>query len=248
MNKDYFSSHSKIYATFRPVYPAELYDFILSHVKQKQNAWDCGTGNGQVAQVLANHFDHVIATDISQPQLEQAVKAKNIEYTITPAESTPFKAQQFDLITVAQALHWFKVDNFYNEVRRTSRRDGVIAVWGYGMLNVAPEIDKLFNKFYYEVVGSYWDEARKHVENGYETIPFPFEQIPPKRQFVITAHWTPTHFAGYLTSWSATQKFIRGKSFDPVPEFMREILPLWNIDEVKTVTFPIFLKAGRVHS
>ncbi len=55
-----------IYATFRPTYPKELYDFIFSYVKDFYIAWDAGTGNGQVARAIyPADLKKVIATDIS---------------------------------------------------------------------------------------------------------------------------------------------------------------------------------------
>src|SRR5262245_31315897 len=104
-HKDLFSKQANIYAAFRPTYPKELYDFIFSRVEKNHKAWDCATGNGQVAGYLANYFDKVYATDISQQQLDNAVKRDNITYSVSPGEKTSFEDQQFDLITVAQALH-----------------------------------------------------------------------------------------------------------------------------------------------
>ena len=74
--KDFFSSQSKVYAAFRPTYPKELYQFIFRHLTEKKVAWDCATGNGQVAQYLASYFNEVYATDISQQQLDHAVGKK----------------------------------------------------------------------------------------------------------------------------------------------------------------------------
>ncbi|HEX6226203.1 MAG TPA: class I SAM-dependent methyltransferase, partial [Chryseolinea sp.] len=119
--KDLFSSHSKIYAAFRPTYPKALYEFIFQHVGGKNSAWDCATGNGQVAKYLSYYFDKVYATDISQQQLDQAAREENIFYSKTPAERTGFPDDQFDLITVAQALHWFDRDSFYSEALRVAK-------------------------------------------------------------------------------------------------------------------------------
>src|SRR5688572_5337465 len=134
--KDYFSSQSKAYASFRPTYPKALYDFIFRHVSTKGTAWDCATGNGQVASYLSGYFDEVYATDISQQQLDQADKKKNVFYSITPAERTAFENDQFDLITVAQALHWFDRDKFYAEAVRVAKPNAILAVWGYAMLHI----------------------------------------------------------------------------------------------------------------
>jgi len=245
--KDFFSDHSKIYAAFRPTYPAELYSFILKHVVQRDAAWDCATGNGQVAAELARHFSTVHATDISQQQINEAVHAPNVHYGIAKAEASGFSDAQFDLITVGQAVHWFDIELFYREVKRTGKSHALIAIWGYSNAEVSPEIDELFLAFYHTTVGKYWDDARRHVEAGYSTIPFPFQPIDCPL-FHIELFWTLEHFGGYLTSWSATQKFIRENGFDPVPEFLKTIAPHWRPGEVRAVRFPLFLKLGRIHT
>ena len=242
--KDYFSGHSKLYATFRPTYPEDLYTFIFKHVKNFDSAWDCATGNGQVAHVLARNFKTVHATDISQQQLDHAVQAKNIHYSVQGAEQTTFSANQFDLITVGQAMHWFDIDKFYIEVKRVAKKDALLAVWGYAICSVNREVDKHFYHFYNNVIGPYWDSARKMVDEEYKNVPFPFEQIQTTK-FSIKVEWTIEDFAGYLTTWSATQKFIKEKNYNPVPEVIKLMEPSWNKKEV--VLFPVFIKLGRVN-
>src|SRR5690349_10648465 len=109
---DRFSAQADLYARYRIDYPPELYAFLLATVPRRQRAWDCATGNGQVAAVLAQYFKHVDATDISQAQLDQAAARPNITYQLAPAEHTPFPDNSFALITVAQALHWFDQEAF----------------------------------------------------------------------------------------------------------------------------------------
>lgn len=241
--KDYFSGHSKLYATFRPTYPEELYHFIFKHVTSREAAWDCATGNGQVAQFLSAHFNRVEATDISQQQLDNAHQASNIFYSVQPAEKTSFADYTFDLITVGQAMHWFDLTKFYNEVRRVAKPDSLLAVWGYSICSVNPEVDKLFLNFYNTIVGPYWDSARKMVEEEYRNLDFPFQQIETPK-FSLTVEWTLEQFAGYLTTWSATQKYIHANNHNPVPEVVTLIQPYWH--EKEKVTFPIFLKLGPV--
>lgn len=243
--KDYFSRQSKAYAAFRPAYPEELYAFIFRHVRNRSCAWDCATGNGQVARHLADYFDTVFATDISQQQLDHAFPAKNISYALAPAEHPSFADNQFDLITVAQALHWFHLPSFYEEVRRTGKPQGLLAVWGYALLTIDPVIDELFMDFYNHKTGPYWDPARKLVENHYRDIPFPFDEIPCP-DFQIRVQWTSDQFAGYLQSWSATQKYISSHGVNPVDAFMENLRPFWEPGEVKRVTFPVFMKAGLI--
>lgn len=241
--KDYFSGHAKQYAAFRPTYPDELYRFIFGHLKSFDAAWDCATGNGQVARVLATQFEKVFATDISPQQLEHAYKTDNIVYSVKPAEKSDFPDKTFDLITVAQALHWFNVDAFYKEVNRTVKPGAWLAVWGYSVCSVTPEIDFHVMKFYNETVGPYWDGARKLVEERYRSISFPFEEVKSPA-FSINVHWTAEEFTGYLGTWSATQQLIKEQGFDPVPEVMEKIRPLWK-DKLR-VTFPVFLRMGKI--
>src|SRR5258706_6836941 len=136
--KDNFSTQSDKYAKYRPAYPDALYEYLLSIVPGRENAWDCGTGNGQIAQVLAQSFDKVFATDISRQQIDNAIIHPRIEYSVQPAEKTSFPDDSFDLVTVAQAIHWFDFQAFYQEVHRTIRNRGVLAVIGYGLIQTYP--------------------------------------------------------------------------------------------------------------
>ncbi|WP_291727473.1 class I SAM-dependent methyltransferase [Bernardetia sp.] len=103
--KDNFSDNSQNYAIYRPSYPKEVFEIIYSHIEGKKIAWDCATGNGQVANILAQDFEKVYATDISQNQLKNAVQKENIVYSVEQAEKSSFEDNSFDLITVAQAIH-----------------------------------------------------------------------------------------------------------------------------------------------
>jgi ubiquinone/menaquinone biosynthesis C-methylase UbiE len=244
--KDYFSGHSKIYAAFRPSYPQELYDFIFQYVHNKATAWDCATGNGQVAKILSPYFEKVFATDISQQQLENAHHADNIMYSVSAAEQTSFNENQFDLITVGQALHWFNLEGFYREVNRVGKNNSIIAVWGYANCVINKDVDKIFSNFYNNVVGPYWDSARRLVEQEYKNIPFSFEQIPSPK-FEIKVQWTLDQFIGYLTSWSATQKYIKANQTNPVDIVKEALKAYWPVDETKAVVFPVFLKLGRIN-
>jgi ubiquinone/menaquinone biosynthesis C-methylase UbiE len=241
--KDLFSGHSKIYASFRPVYPDALYQFIFQHLKNKNTAWDCATGNGQVAKILSSYFNEVYATDISQQQLDHAFRANNIQYSISAAEQTSFSDAQFDLITVAQALHWFDRDSFYREVKRVGKPGGLLAVWGYALLYIEPAIDTIIMDFYNNTIGPFWDDARRLVEQEYKTIAFPFKEIPAP-PFSIDVHWTLDHLTGYLESWSSTQKFIRQKGINPVDAVAETLRKHWAEGESKKVSFPIFARLG----
>ena len=242
MSKDLFSNHANQYAAFRPTYPKELYDFIFRHVKNFDVAWDAGTGNGQVARDLSRQFKKVFATDISAKQIENAYLSENIFYSLA-GETTSFPANSFDLICVAQAIHWFDREKFFNEVKRVAKPETVIAVWGYGLLSIHPEIDFLTKDFYTNIIGPYWNKERRLIDKGYKTISFPFEVIKTP-EFSLSFQWTLAELQGYLNTWSSVQKYILEKSTNPVEKLIDQIRLLWKFEKMK-VKFPLFLRLGR---
>lgn len=245
MMKDNFSRQSDLYARFRPTYPAELFDFILSHIENRNAVWDCGTGNGQAAKELAKYYGKVFATDISQKQIEKAEQAKNIFYSIQPAEKTDFADNSFDLITVSQALHWFDFSKFYPEVKRVAKPGAWISVWMYYLCHITPEIDEIVNvKYYKKILGNYWDDERKLVDEKYSTVPFPFGEIKCP-MFETQFDWTLDQLEGYLNSWSSLQKFILKNKFNPVDDLMKQIRPFWAQEKMKIV-FPIHMRMGKI--
>ena len=243
--KDNFSVQSAAYAKFRPRYPDALFEFVAGLCSQRQLAWDCGTGNGQCAVSLAKFFDAVIATDASEKQLSNAEDHPRVEYRLARAEQSGLTGQSVDLITVAQALHWFKLEQFWPEVRRVLRPHAVIAVWCYAFVEISPEIDAVVNRYYSETVGSYWDFERELVEQGYRTVSFPFAELETP-EFAIEASWPLPHLIGYLQSWSATQKFIAANARDPTEAISRELAEVWgNVSAERLLKWPIHLRVGR---
>ena len=119
--KDHFSKQAADYAKFRPRYPQKLFDYLGSIAPSRELAWDCGTGNGQAAVGLATVFDHVIATDASEKQIENAQSHERVEYLVAPAENSGIKSGTVDLIMVAQAVHWFDLNRFYAEARASDK-------------------------------------------------------------------------------------------------------------------------------
>ncbi|MEP7163146.1 MAG: class I SAM-dependent methyltransferase [Ferruginibacter sp.] len=243
--KDNFSEQAADYARYRPQYPRELFEYIIGLVSEKKFAWDCGTGNGQTAMELSRHFEKVYATDISSKQIEYAVKEKNITYIVEPAESTGIENNTTDLITVSQALHWFDFDKFYDEVKRVSKPGGLIAVWTYSLLQVDTITDALIHKHHFDTLEKYWDEERKYVDDGYSSIPFPFEKINTP-EFFIEVNWNTGDLEGYFNTWSALQKFTRHNNYNPVPALMKEIKLHWRDGHTRKIIFPIHLKMAVV--
>ena len=243
--KDNFSTQADVYAKYRPQYPDALFEYIMSFVKEKNLAWDCGTGNGQTAKKLSKYFDKVYATDISSKQIEHAAKKSNINYVVEPAEKTSLKNNTVDLVTVSQALHWFNFEKFYAEVKRVAKPTAVIAVWTYSLLQTDSVTDKLIHDYHFKTLEKYWDEERKYVDDGYKTIPVPFKKID-NPEFFIELNWNTEDLEGYFNTWSALQKFIKVNNYNPVPDLMKEIKLNWPADECRKIIFPIHIKLGYV--
>jgi len=243
--KDNFSKQAIEYAKYRPNYPPPLMAYLFNLVSNKHIAWDCATGNGQIAAVLAEKFMTVFASDISQKQLSNATIKDNIIYSCTPAERTDFEDNTFNLITVGQAIHWFNFDLFYKEVNRTLIKEGgVIAVIGYGLNTINKEVDTITQWFYTEIIGQYWDKERRYIDEQYKSIPFPFEEITAPT-FKSEFHWTLSQYLGYLSTWSAVQHYIRARGEDPVKLIAKKLSLIWKENELKKIGFPILLRVGK---
>ena len=240
--KDLFSGHSAAYAQFRPTYPPELYKFLQKLCATRERAWDCGTGNGQVAGELAGFFQQVYATDISINQLSQAVQKPNIHYTKQAAENTIFPTEFFDLVTVGQAVHWFDFSKFYSEVKRVLKKEAVIALFGYSLVRSDPATSQIIDHLYNDLVGKYWAAERRFIRENYKNLPFPFEEIKVP-EFHFEQYWSFERLVGYLNTWSAVKAYEQETGKNPVTAVKEDLRK--NFGEVGRLSFPIFSRIGR---
>jgi SAM-dependent methyltransferase len=242
--KDHFSGHATEYAKFRPHYPDEMFQYLASISSRHELAWDCATGNGQAAMGLARHFDRVIATDASAQQIERAEPDDRISYRVAPAEASGIDSAVVDLILVAQALHWLDLDAFFAEAKRVLKDDGALAISSYNVLKISPEIDAIIWKFYRETTGPFWPPERELVETDYKSIQFPFPELLPIR-FEMREELNLHQLAGYLRTWSATQKFIAARGFDPVDSLVEELGGVWkDREQMRETKWPLHLRTG----
>ncbi len=234
---DHFSGVANRYADFRPHYPAELFDYLATLAPRNSVVWDCACGNGQATLDLGERFARIVATDASKEQIASATARVNVEYRTAPAETSGLDNESVNLITVAQALHWFDLARFYGEVRRVFRPGGVLAVWAYGIDEVEGDsVNSLVQDFYFNIVGPYWPPERKLVEEGYRTIPFPFTEIQAP-QFRMEARWTLEQLLGYIGTWSATSRFIQATGRNPVVPLAEGLS--------RTVVWPLSVRIGK---
>lgn len=244
--EDHFSERAAEYARHRPRYPAALFAWLASAAPRREVAWDCGTGNGQAAVALAEHFQRVIATDASADQLRQAEPHDRVEYRVERAEDIGLAPGTVDLITVAAAAHWFDHAVFHDAVRRVAGSGGVVAAWTYHMPIIEPKVDAVLVRYYEEVVGSYWPPGFEHVASHYRTLPFPFDEVPAPA-FEMEAEWDLARLSGFVSSWSASQRYWQQHHRDPVDAVRTELEAAWGEPaRTRIIRWPLYLRVGRV--
>lgn len=242
---DHYSAVANSYARFRPRYPSELFAWLAAHSPGRGLAWDCATGNGQAAIGLVERFERVAASDASAAQVARAARHSRCALRVALAEASALPAARVDLVTVAQALHWFDLERFWPEVRRVLRPGGLVAVWCYQLFSSTPEVDRVIARFYQDVVGPYWPPERAILERGYGDVPFPFQEIavPP---FAMAADWDLAHLLGYLGTWSATRRYQTRHGSDPREQIRDELTAAWGGVERQRLRWPLLVRAGRV--
>lgn len=244
--KNHFSSASDRYAAFRPAYPPALFAWLAGRCTGHDMAWDCATGSGQAATGLAPHFRAVVASDASAEQIAHAQGPQNVSFRVAPAESSGLPDRCLDLLTVAQAAHWFDLPHFYAEARRVLKPGGFIALWGYGRLHLPDGMDDLFLRFYRDTVGPYWPPERALIDDAYRSLAFPFAEIAAPECF-IEVEWDLPRLIDYVSTWSAVQRYRAAGGGDPLSQLAAELAPLWGqADIARPLRWPLFLRVGRV--
>lgn len=241
-----FNDKSDLYASSRPQYPKQLFNFIASLTTEHCQAWDCATGNGQAALGLAQHFSKVQASDISQNQLGNAFEKANIYYSQQSAEQTNFSDNQFDLVNVAQALHWFDLEKFWPEVLRVTKPNAIFVAYTYAWSNVNAQIDSLVRETVNAVIEPYWAKNNQHCIDGYQNIKFPFQQIETPT-FSLQNHWNLAEFFNLLHSWSATRRCMQECGEEFFNSARDKVAKAWgDPKEKKLISTPLTVIAGKL--
>ena len=243
--KDHFSGHAATYAQARPKYPAALFEWLAAQTPQRELVWDAGCGNGQASVALADHFGNVFASDPSATQIEASTAHAKVRYAVEPAERCSLPDHCADLVTVAQALHWFDHAPFYAQVHRVLKPGGMIAAWCYERSSVNADVDRVFARLYVNTLDAYWPPERRHIETGYTTLPFPFAERPAP-VFELRCDWTLAQYLAYLSSWSAAQRYLKATGHDAIAEFAPALARAWgDPGTVRAVRWPMTLRLGQ---
>lgn len=136
MNTNKFDEKGSVYAKARPSYPEELFLYLVSKsiIDKDKTVADIGSGTGIFTAQLSPFAKMVFAVE---PNADMRNKAKdklsrysNISSVNAAAEDTSLSESSVDLITVAQAFHWFDRASFKKECKRILKPSGkVLLVW-----------------------------------------------------------------------------------------------------------------------
>ena len=243
---DKFSDGSDRYRRARPAYPPELIARLARLAPGRKLAWDSGTGNGQAALALAEHFEAVFATDPSPQQIAEAVPAERVTYKVEAAEEVSLPDDSADLVVAAQAMHWYDLDRFYAQVRRVLRPGGLLAAIGYAWFHIDPEIDAAIEESLLEPMRDHWSPRNSLLWDGYRGIPFPGSEI---RMSPVAIHldWSLPELMDYVLTWSATRSFLAEQGEGPLIAARRTLERLWGDPErPRHVVMTTHVRAARL--
>lgn len=233
------------YASSRPRYPDALFAWVASLSRHHRLAWDAGTGSGQAAAGLARHFTRVVATDASAEQVARAEAHPRVTYRVETAEQTGFPDHSVDLVTAAQAAHWFDAAAFNTEIRRVLAPGGAVALSSYALPRLDDPAASAELDAFAEHMAPWWPPERRLVDTGYRTVPFPFDEVRAPA-FDVTAGWDLAQLLSYLRTWSAVTRFIAAKGIDPVGDVGARLGRVWGAEHrVREVRWPVAMRAGR---
>jgi hypothetical protein len=243
-----FGQVASAYAEARPRYPKALFEWLASQCQRHELAWDCATGNGQAATALAPLFRQVSATDNSAAQIANALPLANVSYSVAPADRSGLADGSVDLITVAQALHWFDYATFWPEARRVAAPGALFAAWGYVWPEVSGEIGAILLEPVRARIASFWAPNNRILWNGFrsEDIRFPFARMTPP-PFEMTVTWSRDQIIAYAETWSAWRLALEDaptvKALAAILSDARARIPA---DALFTVRMPLIMAVGRV--
>jgi SAM-dependent methyltransferase len=287
-----YEKPSETYAKKRPRYPKEWFSMLSGLTAEHHRAWDGGCGSGQAAisvsllqsfntcsgtlgmtdsetnirlkkYQMAEHYESVVATDVSEGQLRNAMAHPRVRYVHTPEHLTEDELValvggegSLDLIVVATSIHWFDIPLFYAVASRALRKPGgVLAVWGYNY-EIHPFEDALQGQLY-AALRPYQDpRARLATEDRYRWLPFPFEPVGVGAEGApadmdMEVEMTLEDLAGFVMTGSvvttAREKGAGEELEAVVRDVMRRVEQEWGDAPTvpRKLAFKAFMLAGR---
>lgn len=178
-------------------------------------------------------------------QITNAVPCERVYYSVQPAEQTEFEDDSFDVVSVAQALHWFDYTRFFPEVHRVLKPGGIFAAWTYDWMNVTEEFDRQLKVSLLDVLKPYWARENSLAWGGYKDVPFPFEPLEVPK-IPMRFEWDLFQMMAYVHTWSAVRRWMNETGNEFFERAGEELTTVWGDPaEKKTVSMRFHVIAGR---
>lgn len=245
-NASSFGKQSATYAKGRPGYPLALYDWIVANSPDTQAVWDVGCGSGQATISLADYFEQVHATDISDAQIQAAPPHANINYAVAQAHESGLPDDWADAITVATAVHWFANQQFWRDVTRVTKSSGLFCAWTYQLPVAATDVMRDFLTPVFNLIDPYWARGNRICMAGYdaENLNCPLRVIEtPKLN--ADYEWTALQLADFAQSWSAHLRAREDGLAKQLRHLRNDFLER-NDEKVISISLPLSIFAARI--
>ena len=240
---DHFSDNAAGYFDNRFAYPSAFYRTMAQHSPATNMVWDCGAGSGQASLALAREYDQVIASDASAEQVRHATRHQRVDYRVEQVEACSLTDHSADAVLAAQAVHWFDLDGFYQQVQRVLRPGGLIVLSTYAF----PRADSKTEEIIQDLVKNlrpWWPEATHHPFSRYESLAFPFEAVDFPA-FECKMAWTLTDLLNFLATWSGVSRAIAANGPGIIEDLKIALEPVWGTS-IRKIVWPIWTRTGRL--
>src|ERR1700723_3691387 len=224
------------YQTFRPDYPAEIFQRILAWIPADADARNCaidvGAGTGKASRELAKWFREVIAIE-PDPLMVEKLRGAAPGATITQitAEEYEREPSSADLINFAQSLHWMEILRVLEKCIGWLRTSGILAVYGFGLPEAVEPVREIVRLELREHWSSYRDERlrRKHFPQClvHEQTDI---RVVEDVELSHSRKMTPAEFAGFWRSTSYGGAYGRGLA-DPQVYLEELQIGVWKAGE-----------------
>lgn len=132
MSFDTFTGKAKFYAEARPSYPNEAVEYIMNLVPKNAVFADIGAGTGKFSELISQKGYTLFAVEPNEDMRNQLILTLapygNATIVNGSSSDTTLYNNSIDVITCAQALHWFDPISYMEECKRIGKSTFLIVV------------------------------------------------------------------------------------------------------------------------